>query len=343
MTKTFFNTELALIQAPMAGVQNAKMAVAVCNAGGLGSLPCAMLTKEQLISELDYLTSHTDKPYNLNFFCHTTPNYSKQQQMDWHQLLTPYFAEFHIDASGFSSSASRTPIDQSVLEIIAPYKPPIVSFHFGLPAKEIVSQIKKWGGQVWSSATTFEEACFLKENGVDAIIAQGIEAGGHRGHFLSTNIMQQPTTKQLVKQCVTLDVPIIAAGGISKPEDVTAFQRLGAGAVQIGSAYLLSNEATTSEFHRAALKKPHQTVLTTIFSGRPARGIVNRAITELGSMPSHVPPFPFASIAMTALRARAEAAGKSDFSPLWCGQHFVVRDGVNASEITQLLMRGWHN
>ncbi|RJF33055.1 NAD(P)H-dependent flavin oxidoreductase [Pseudoalteromonas gelatinilytica] len=345
MTNSVLNTELAIIQAPMAGVQNAKLTVAVCEAGGLGSLPCAMLSAEQLVSELDYISQQTDKPFNLNFFCHQTPDYSLAQQTAWHNVLTPYFDEFAVDVSQFTRNASRQPINQQVIDIIAPYKPAVVSFHFGLPSKEIVSQIKAWGGVVLSSATTLDEARWLQANGADAVIAQGIEAGGHRGHFLSMDLSLQPTTAQLVRECVKLDIPVIAAGGICTAEDVAHYQALGVAAVQVGSAYLLCEESTTSALHRKVLKTaaPNSTELTTLFSGRPARGIRNRVMQELGAMPEQAPPFPYASIAMTALRAKAEAKGDSGFSPLWCGQRFVVREGINAQQMTELLMQGWQS
>tara|TARA_Y100000034_G_C6881731_1_gene404163 strand:- start:409 stop:1446 length:1038 start_codon:yes stop_codon:yes gene_type:complete len=345
MTNSVLKTELAIIQAPMAGVQNAKLAVAVCEAGGLGSLPCAMLSAELLKSELDYLSQHTDKPYNLNFFCHQTPDYTLAQQTAWHNLLTPYFDEFAVDVSQFTRNASRQPINQQIIDIIAPYAPAVVSFHFGLPSREIISQIKAWGGTVLSSATTLDEARWLQANGADAVIAQGIEAGGHRGHFLSMDLSLQPTTAQLVRECVELDIPVIAAGGICTAEDVAQYQALGVAAVQVGSAYLLCEEATTSALHREVLKTvaPDSTELTTLFSGRPARGISNRVMQELGAMPEQAPPFPYASIAMTALRAKAEVKGDSGFSPLWCGERFIVREGINAQQITRLLMQGWQS
>ncbi|WP_281546567.1 nitronate monooxygenase [Pseudoalteromonas sp. PAR1] len=345
MINSVLNTELAIIQAPMAGVQNAKLTVAVCEAGGLGSLPCAMLSTEQLKSELDYISQHTDKPYNLNFFCHHTPDYTLEQQTAWHNVLAPYFEEFTVDASQFTRNASRQPINQQVIDVIAPYKPPVVSFHFGLPSKDILSQIKAWGGVVLSSATTLDEAHWLQANGADAVIAQGIEAGGHRGHFLSMDLSLQPTTVQLVRECVELDIPVIAAGGICTAEDVAQYQALGVTAVQVGSAYLLCEEATTSTLHREALKtvSPDSTELTTLFSGRPARGIRNRVMQQLGAMPEQAPPFPYASIAMTALRSKAEANGDSGFTPLWCGERFIAREGINAKQITELLMQGWQS
>ena len=340
MAISLFNTQRPLIQAPMAGVQDFRLAAAVSNAGGLGSLPCAMLSKEQLLSELSSLTQATDKPYNLNFFCHTPASYTQQQKQQWHKLLSPYFDELNIDDTTLGMTASRQPIDADTVALIAPFKPPVVSFHFGLPAAAIVQQIKSWGGKVISTATTIDEAKWLAANGADAVIAQGLEAGGHRGHFLSMDLSLQQPTAILVEQCVReLNIAVIAAGGIATAEDVKKMHSLGAALVQVGSAYLLCQEATTSALHRDAIlqQSTNSTALTTIFSGRAARGIENRIMRELGTMPEQAPAFPFASIALSALRAKSEAQGKSDFSPLWCGEKYIVRASLSAAEITKQL------
>ena len=342
--QTFFNTELPLIQAPMAGVQDYRLAAAVSNSGGLGSLPCAMLSKEQLIDEITKLCQATDKPYNLNFFCHEVIGYTQQQKQQWHQLLSPYLKEHGIDESSLSMTATRQPIDKEIVKLIAPFKPPVVSFHFGLPSDDIVQEIKSWGSKVIASATTVDEAKWLEANGADAVIAQGIEAGGHRGHFLSMDLSLQQNTEQLVKRCVEhISLPIIAAGGIASADDVQRFKALGASAVQVGSAYLLCKEATTSALHQQAIldQQQDETTLTTLFSGRAARGIKNRVMQELGAIPKGVPAFPHASSAITALRSRAEKSAKSDFSPLWCGQKYIPRLGVSAADITHTLMKKW--
>lgn len=344
MIRSLFNIPLALIQAPMAGVQDAKLAASVCEAGGLGSLPCAMLSEQQLIAQLTQLTQMTNKPYNLNFFCHAQSDYTPIQTQQWHCLLAPYFAEYGVDERALSSEASRQPITQKIVDVIAPFKPPVVSFHFGLPANNIVQQIKSWGGKVISTATTLDEAIWLSNNGVDAIIAQGLEAGGHRGHFLSMDLNLHKTTTELVKECVAnVSVPIIAAGGIADADDVLNMKLLGASGVQVGSAYLLCNEATTSALHRDVILKQGDgsTSLTTLFSGRVARGICNRVMNELGSIPEHVPPFPYASIAITALRSKAEERKESGFSPLWCGQKYIPRVNVSAAEVSLVLMSKW--
>lgn len=344
MIRTLFDISVALIQAPMAGVQDANLAASVCEAGGLGSLPCAMLSNQQLIEQLELLSRSTSKPYNLNFFCHSTLQYTKLQKQQWHSLLAPYFNEYAIAESSLTDEASRQPINQSVIDIIAPYKPAVVSFHFGLPAPSLLGQIKSWGTKVISTATTVEEAKWLADNGADAVIAQGLEAGGHRGHFLSMDLSLHKSTAELVQECVAhVSVPIIAAGGIATEDDVAHMQTLGASGVQVGSAYLLCNEATTSKLHRDAIlaQQKDSTALTTLFSGRAARGVCNRVMQELGAIPAHVPPFPYASIAITALRSRVELLGGSGFSPLWCGQKYIPRENISAAQITQILMQKW--
>jgi nitronate monooxygenase len=346
MIQSLFGTRLALIQAPMAGVQDAKLAASVSEAGGLGSLPCAMLSAQQLREQLELLTTTTNKPYNLNFFCHTAGHYTRVQQQAWQQLLQPYFNEFNIDAAALTQSASRQPINQQVVDIIAPYAPPVVSFHFGLPHNRLLQQIKNWGAIVISTATTVNEAKWLEAHGADAIIAQGLEAGGHRGHFLSMDLTLHSNTAELVKNCVTaVSVPVIAAGGINSADAVSQMQRLGAAGVQVGSAYLLCNEAQTSPLHREAiLAQPSgsdATAITNLLSGRAARGIRNRIMTELNYNSELAAPFPYANIAITALRANAEAQGRDDFTPLWCGQNYIPRADVSAASITQNLMSKW--
>lgn len=344
MKPPLFNTALPIIQAPMAGVQNEQLALAVSEAGGLGSLPCAMLSPAQLIEQLEVLSQKTTKPFNLNFFCHRVADYTNEQKQLWHNMLAPYFAEYEIDPQSLTAGASRQPINQSVVDIIAPYRPAVVSFHFGLPKQAIVAQIKSWGTKIISTATTLDEAIWLSENGADGIIAQGIEAGGHRGHFLSMDLSLQQTTEQLIKRCVEhISLPIIAAGGIASAGDVQRFKALGASAVQVGSAYLLCKEATTSALHQQAIldQQQDETTLTTLFSGRAARGIKNRVMQDLGAIPKGVPAFPHASSAITALRTLAEKSAKSDFSPLWCGQKYIPRVGVSAADITHALMKKW--
>lgn len=333
-------TELPLIQAPMAGVQGSRLAIAVCQAGGVGSLPAAMLTPESLRRELQAIRAATDKPFNVNFFCHQPPAPDAQREAQWRERLTPYLNEFGIDPAGIGSGPGRAPFTAELAELIAEFEPPIVSFHFGLPPPELVTRVKRWGAKVWASATTVEEARWLEAHGADAVIAQGLEAGGHRGHFLSHTLSRQPGLFALLPQVVAaVKVPVIAAGGIADATGVRAVLSLGAIAAQVGSAYLLCDEADTSPVHRAALQSPaaSHTAVTHLFTGRPARGIVNRLMRELGPLSEPVPEFPLATGAIAPLRAAAEAKGLGDFSPLWAGQNLSGCRPGSAGEITRSL------
>ena len=335
-----FGTELPIIQAPMAGVQVSALAIAVSNAGGLGSLPCAMLTPEAMRKELEALRAGTRKPYNVNFFCHTPPPPNAEREAAWRALLAPFYAEYGIDPAAIPAGPGRTPFSAEAIELLAEFTPAVVSFHFGLPPKELLARVKAFGAKVLSSATTVEEARWLEAHGADAVIAQGIEAGGHRGHFLSHDLGLQPGTFALVPQIVrAVKVPVIAAGGIADAKGVAAAMALGASAVQVGTAYLLCPEATTSKVHRAALKSEaaRRTTLTNLFTGGVARGIVNRVMSDLGPINSAAPAFPLGTAAIAPLRAKAEAQGKGDFSPLWSGQNDVGCREAPAAEITRAL------
>ena len=335
-----FGIQLPLIQAPMAGVQASALTIAVSQAGGLGSLPCAMLTHDALRTELAVIATSGIKAYQINFFAHTPPVPDAAREAAWRESLAPYYREFGIDAASIPTGPGRMPFSPEALEIIAPFKPPVVSFHFGLPPDDLLAPIRAWGGKILSSATTLAEARWLAARGVDAIIAQGLEAGGHRGMFLSDDLTTQIGTLPLVRQIVrSVDKPVIAAGGIADAEGVAAVRRLGAIAAQVGTAYLLCDEATTSALHRKALQSrdAEHTALTNLFTGRPARGIVNRIMREQGPISAVAPAFPLATAAVAPLRAKAEAAGSGDFSPLWSGQNPSGCRAVPAAELTRAL------
>jgi nitronate monooxygenase len=336
-------TDLPIIQAPMAGVQVSAMAIAVSNAGGLGSLPCAMLTPDAMRKELDAIKAATGKPYNVNFFCHTPPPPNAEREAAWRKALAPYFKELGIDPASIAAGPGRAPFTAEAADVLESYKPRVVSFHFGLPSPELLARVRSWGSKILSSATTVDEARWLEARGVDAVIAQGVEAGGHRGNFLSDGITTQVGTFALLPQVVrAVKLPVIAAGGIADAAGVAAAMALGAAGVQVGTAYLLCPEATTSKVHRAALKSEvaHVTALTNVFTGRPARGIVNRFMQELGPINAAAPAFPLATTAIAPLRAKAEAQGKGDFSPLWSGQNATGCKEIPAADLTRELAAG---
>jgi nitronate monooxygenase len=335
--------EYPLIQAPMAGVQGSALAIAVSNAGGLGSLPCAMLSPAAIREELERIAARTTTPYNVNFFCHEPPLPDAARDAAWRAVLAPYYREFGLDVEAIPAGAARVPFNDEAADVIGDFKPAVVSFHFGLPAPELLARVRSWGAKVLSSATTVDEARWLEMHGADVIIAQGLEAGGHRGMFLSDEVTEQIGTLALLPQIVdAVKVPVIAAGGIVDARSVAAAMALGAAGVQVGTAYLLCPEATTSAVHRAALRSEasRHTALTNVFTGRPARGIMNRIMRELGPISAAAPEFPLAVFALAPLRAAAESRGLGDFSPLWSGENAGGCKEIPAAELTRELAEG---
>ena len=330
-------TDIPLIQAPMAGVQDWRMAAAVSAAGGLGSIPCGMLSAEQVEAEVSAFRDTTSAPVNLNFFCHRMSEPTEDVMQRWQECLTGFYDQTGIQPS--SSGALRLPYDDVMADVVERLRPEVVSFHFGLPQAALVERLKNIGCLILSTATTLEEGMWLQANGADMVIAQGYEAGGHRGMFLTDDLATQTGTLALVSLLVNkLDVPVIAAGGIGCAADVQAALSLGAVAVQAGTAYLLCDEAKTSTVHRQQLKDLNAvTALTNVFSGRPARGIRNRLMLELGDICADVAPFPYASGLLGPLKQAAEAQGKGDFSSLWSGQNRSGCAEISAADMTRRL------
>jgi len=324
----------------MAGVQDAKLAIAVCGAGALGSLPCALFSVDQAREQIAAIRAATDRPFNVNFFCHREPKADAAREAAWRSALAPYYREFGIDPGTIPAGPGRAPFTAESAALVEQTKPAIVSFHFGLPSRDLLARVRATGAKILASATTVDEALWLERNGVDAVIAQGVEAGGHRGIFLSDDISTQIGTFALLPQIVrAVRVPVIAAGGIADAQGVRAVLSLGAMAAQIGTSYLLCPEATTTKLHRAALKSDtaRTTALTNLFTGRPARGIVNRFLRELGPMSKLAPEFPMATSAVAPLRAKVEAQGSGDFTPLWSGQNATGCKEIPAAELTREL------
>ncbi|MFI5016411.1 MAG: NAD(P)H-dependent flavin oxidoreductase [Dongiales bacterium] len=332
--------ELPILLAPMAGVVGAPMAIAVAAAGGLGALPCALLSPDQMRQELDAIRRSTSRPINMNFFCHKAASFDPDCETAWRRQLIPYYTELGLDPGTAIPASNIVPFDAASCDLLVELEPAVVSFHFGLPAKDLLDRVKATGAKILSSATTVDEARWLEDNGCDAIIAQGFEAGGHRGMFLSRDIATQAGTMALVPQVVdAVKLPVIAAGGIGDSRGIAAAFALGASALQMGTAFLLCPAARTATLHRQALRtaRDNQTVITNVFSGRPARAIVNRATRELGPLAEAPPAFPLAGNALAPLRAKAESLESDDFTPLWAGQAAGLSRGLPAGRLTRLL------
>lgn len=332
---------IPLLQSPMAGVQDWRLAVAVAKAGGLGAIPCGMLGADKVVAQITEFRSRSTQNYNLNFFCHKMPPVDQQSLDNWEQLLHPHYEQLEAKPPE-GMGQLRLPFDQQMADAIEPFKPPVISFHFGLPSAELMQQIKSWGTVIMSSATTLAEAQYLDSHGADIIIAQGIEAGGHRAMFLTTDLDTQIDTAELVRQLSTnISKPIVAAGGIATALNAKTLMGAGAEAVQLGTSLLLCDEALTSDLHRRALCNiERDTCVTNVYSGRPARGIQNLLISSMGEMSEHVPNFPYAAIATAPLRAKAESLQSDEYTPLWSG---VDRSGCQRISATEYMQNFWND
>src|SRR6478672_12975156 len=335
-----FKTEFPIVLAPMAGVMDAELVIAVAEGGGLGSLPSAMLSPEKAREQVNIIRQRVKAPVNMNFFCHTPIELTAEAEARWKQRLTGYYTEHGLDPSAPINAANRAPFDASFCEVVEELKPEVVSFHFGLPDPSLLRRVKAAGCIVMSSATIVREAIWLEENGADIVIAQGAEAGGHRGTFLTENITEQPGTFALVPQVVdAVKVPVIAAGGIADGRGIAAAFALGAAGVQIGSAYLRCPESRVIAPARSALghARDDSTVITNVMTGRPARGVVNRVMGEVGPISGDAPAFPHAATGLAPLKAAAEKLGKVDFTNLWAGQAVRLGREMPAAELTRAL------
>lgn len=335
-----FGIEHPILQAPMAGITSPQLAIASSEAGALGSIAGAMLTLDGLRQEFQMVKQGTSRPFNVNFFTHKMPVPDGARDARWRERLAPYYRELGVPAD--AKGPSRAAFDAAACDLVLEYKPKVASFHFGLPDRALTNKLKAAGILVIGSATTAEEARWLEGEGVDAVIAQGAEAGGHRGMFLNDDITRQAGTMALVPQVVdAVKVPVIAAGGIGDGRGIAAALALGAAGVQIGTAFMLTPEAKTAPMHRAALKQANDnsTTLTNVFTGRPARGIVNRVVREVGPMSPDAPAFPMAAEAMQPLRAPAEAKGSTEFTPLWSGQAPTLAREMPAAQLVAAMVR----
>lgn len=333
-----FQVEVPIVQAPMAGVQDVDIAIGAAQGGALGSLPCAMWSVDKAREQISIMRQRVAAPLNLNFFCHTPVPAAPEQEATWRARLAAYYREYGLDPQAPVTAANRAPFDAAMCELVEELRPEVVSFHFGLPEQPLLDRVKAIGAKVMASATIVKEAVWLEDHGADVIIAQGAEAGGHRGMFLTDNIAAQPGTIALVPQVVdAVKVPVIAAGGIADGRGLAAALALGAAGVQIGSAYLRTPESKVSGLARAVLAAAADdaTVITNVMTGRPARGVVNRVMAEVGPIAPEAPRFPHAATALAPLKTAAEKQGRTDFTNLWAGQALALGQEIGAADLTR--------
>ncbi|MEM7426431.1 MAG: nitronate monooxygenase [Pseudomonadota bacterium] len=332
--------DVPIIQAPMAGSTTPELAAAVSNAGGLGSLGCAFMSPERTGEELAKTMMATNRSINANFFVHEPPADKPDRNAKMAELMRPYLDEFGIeDVPPFE--ATNFPFDEDMLQVMLELRPRVVSFHFGLPAQHMVQALKEAGVIVLSSATTVREARALEEGGCDAVIAQGWEAGGHRGTFASTMDAARVGTFALVPQIVdAVSIPVIAAGGIADGRGIAAAFALGASGVQPGTAFLTTEEAATTAVHRKALleAEDEDTRLTRAFSGRPARGITNRYLEQMAPFDEELPDFPILNTVTGPLRKASTQAGSPDFVALWSGQAMSLNRTMPAKDLMDTMV-----
>jgi len=335
-----FKIEFPILLAPMAGAIDAEIAIAVAQGGGLPSVPCATISPEKAREQIKIIRQRVTAPINLNFFCHKAVDADPTREAVWRQRLAPYYREHGLDPAAPINATNRSPFDADFCEVVEELKPEIVSFHFGLPKQSLLKRVKATGAFVMASATIVREAIWLEEHGADVIIAQGAEAGGHRGMFLTDNIAGQPGTFALVPQVVdAVKVPVIAAGGVADGRGIAAAFALGASGVQIGSAYLRCPEAKVIAPARVALAQAmdDSTVITNVMTGRPARGVANRVIREVGPIAPEALAFPHSATALGPLKLAAEKLDKVDFTNLWAGQAVRLGKELPAAELTRAL------
>ena len=337
--------EHPLIQSPMAGIAPVELAAEVCEAGGLGSLGCVAMRPEAVVAAIAQMRALTARPFNVNFFCHGSTDFRSRPAHVWREHLGAYRVELDFEFDDSSSSQEIRPFDDAMCSAIEQTRPAVVSFHFGLPPPTLLARVKAAGCVVLSSATTLDEAVWLEARGADGVIAQGLEAGGHRGTFLADDIDASVATQLGTFALVpllsdTLDVPVVAAGGIADGRGIAAALALGATGVQIGTAFLLCPEAKTSQQYRHALRDPaaRTTVVSNVFTGHPARAISNRLSEEAGPMSSFAPGFPFAGDTSMQLRRAAERKGSTAFTPFWAGQAAAQIRELPARTLTRLLI-----
>lgn len=330
-----------ILQAPMAGSTTPELAAAVGAAGGLGALGCATQSVDASHAQITGFRRQSNRGLNVNFFCHKRPENITEGSETARARLAPYYEEAGLGDVPEATEPFK-PFGLDHLALVAELKPEIISFHFGVPEAALFDAVRETGAFIISTATTVAEARHLEDRGVDAIIAQGIEAGGHRGYFLESSLSQHSGLMSLLPQVVdAVDVPVIAAGGIADGRGIAAAMMLGAQAVQIGTAFLRCPEAATPETHKARLRAAAEasTRLTRLFSGRPARGVVNGMMTDLADVDDAAAPYPTQTALVAPLARALPEDRRADVSSIWAGQSVAMGRDLPARDVMTGLAR----
>ncbi len=333
------NIKYPIIQAPMASAASIELASEVSNAGGLGSLGLSYHKIENILPDYKKILSKTNHSINLNFMTHKEPSKNDIKAKKYMNEVKKYYEEYKVAEIPNLINTTET-FNKEHLELLLEMNPKIVSFHFGLPQQDYIQSIKNQNIYIISSATTVKEAKILEDSGADAIIAQGYEAGGHRGTFASSYKEGEIGLFSLLPQVVeATSVPVIAAGGIANGKGIAAALMLGAQGVQIGTAFLSCPEASVHPLWKDAISNAstRDTRITSAFTGRPARGIVNRLVIDMENKNDIIPDFPTVGSVIKPLANIAATNGKDDFLSLWAGQSAPMNRNISASELIELL------
>ncbi|MGY2262548.1 NAD(P)H-dependent flavin oxidoreductase [Pseudomonas sp. SDO55104_S430] len=337
---SLLNIELPIIQSPMVGVSTPKLAAAVSNAGGLGSIGIGASNVEQARAMLRDTAALTDKPFNVNLFCHEPAVADAEREAQWLDFLAPLFDKFETPApTALREIYTSFVEDFGMLEMLLDERPAVVSFHFGLPPQSSIDALKNAGIVLLACVTNLAEAQQAERAGVHALVAQGYEAGGHRGLFDPQQDSEMGTFALVRVLTDACKLPVIAAGGIMDGAGIKAVMQLGACAAQLGTAFILCPESSANPAYREALKGPraHQTRVTSAISGRPARGMVNRNYIDLETNAPALPDYPIAYDANKALNAAAANKANTEFAVQWAGQGAPLAREMPAAALVKLL------
>jgi nitronate monooxygenase len=336
----WFGVRYPIVQAPLAQITRSELVAAVNGAGALGSLGSSVWAEHEVRQEVARVRERSERPFALNFFVHEPPVEDGATAARMRKRLEGYRKE--LGAADFPPLSAAPPFGAGMLDLVLELRPALVSFHFGVPEPRAREALRAANIRIFASATTVAEARALEAWGVDAVVAQGYEAGGHRGTFASSFSEASLGTFALVPQVVdAVRVPVIAAGGIADGRGIAAALALGATGVQIGTAFLGCPEATLDPLYRRVLAEPRaaHTRVTTLLSGRPARAIVTRLLEELAAEEGQTPAFPLQRTFTQWLAKAAVAQGNPEFSALWAGQAAPLARTLPAAELVQVLAR----